>query len=167
MDDFVTDEIPENKLLALELSMRSLVNNANFGKLGALFSFMTYKSDITSVSETWITPLSSSPFINLSSYKFVHHSRLHSNGGEVPLYVNDTNKFHVLTELTTMPEKLFELKNESVICETIYRSSSHDTGSNQIFLTTQKKLLNLHRITTNALCLVILIITSFNMMTKW
>ena len=35
LDNFVTDEIPEGKLLALEPNMRSLVkvNNANFSKL--------------------------------------------------------------------------------------------------------------------------------------
>ena len=63
LDDFVTDEIPEGKLLALELNMRSLVNNANFTKLEALLSFMTYKPDIISISETWITPLSSGAFL--------------------------------------------------------------------------------------------------------
>ena len=65
LDDFVTDEILEGKLLALELNMRSLVNNANFTKLEALLSFMTYKPDIISISETWITPLSSGAFLNL------------------------------------------------------------------------------------------------------
>ena len=108
LDDFVTDEIPEAKLLALELNMRSLVNNANFTKLEALLSFMTYKPDIISISETWITPLSSGAFLNLPGYKFVHNSRLHFKGGGVALYVKDTIRFHVLTELTTMHEKLFE-----------------------------------------------------------
>ena len=56
LDDFVTDEIPEGRLLALELDMRLLVNNANFSKLEARLSYMTYNSDIISVSETWITP---------------------------------------------------------------------------------------------------------------
>ena len=70
LDDFVTDEIPEGKLLALELNMRSLVNNANFTKLEALLLFMTYKPDIISISETWITPLSSGAFLNLPGYKF-------------------------------------------------------------------------------------------------
>ena len=41
LDDFVTDEIPEGKLLVLELNMRLLVNNADFSKLEALLSFMT------------------------------------------------------------------------------------------------------------------------------
>ena len=108
LDDFVTDEIPEIKLLASELNMRSLVNNSNFSKLEALLSFMTNKGDITSVSETWITSLSLSLFLNLPGYKFVYNSRLHSKGTEVALYVKDTVRFHVLTELTTMHEKLFE-----------------------------------------------------------
>ena len=148
LDDFVTDEIPEGKLLALELNMRSLVNNANFTKLEALLSFMTYKPDIISISETWITPLSSGAFLNLPGYKFVHNSRLHFKGGGVALYVKDTIRFHVLTELTTMHEKLFEsifvkleLQNESIICGTIYRSPSHDTGSNQIFFDNLKETL--------------------------
>ena len=122
--------------------MRSLVNNANFGKLEALLLSMTYKPDISSISETWITPLSSGPFLNLPDYKIVYNSRLHFKGGGVALYVKDTIRFHVLTELTTMHEKLFEsifikleLQNESVICGTIYRSP-HDTGSNQIFFLT-------------------------------
>ena len=50
LDDFITDEISEGKLLALELNMRSLVNNAHFSKLEALLSFMTYKPDIISIS---------------------------------------------------------------------------------------------------------------------
>ena len=77
LDDFVTDEIPEGKLLALELNMTSFVNNVNLSKLEALLSFMTYQVDIISVSETWVTPLRSGPFLNLPSYKFVHNSRLH------------------------------------------------------------------------------------------
>ena len=142
-DDFVTDEIPEGKLLALELNMRSFVNNAYFSKLEALLSFVTYKLEIISysISETWITPLSSGPFLNLRGYKFVHNSRLHFKRGGVTLYVKDTIKFYVLTEVTTMHEKLFEsifikleLQNESIICGTIYRPPSHDTGSNQFFL---------------------------------
>ena len=150
MVDFGTDEIPEGKLLALELNIRSLVNNANFSKLGLLISFMTYKPDIISVSETWITLLSSGPFVNLLGYKFVYNSRLYSKGGGVALYVKDTIRFYVLTELTTMHEKLFEsifikleLNDASIICGTIYRSPSHDTGSNQIFSDSLKKLLNL------------------------
>ena len=50
LDDFVTDGIPEGKLLALKLNMRSLVNNANFSKLEALLSFIPYKPDIISIS---------------------------------------------------------------------------------------------------------------------
>ena len=126
--------------LALELNTRLLVNNANFSKLEALFSFMTYKPDIISISETWITPLSSGAFLNLPGYKFVHNSRLHFKGGGVALYAKDTIRFHVLTELTTMHEKLFEsifikleLQNENIICGTIYRSPLHDTRSNQFF----------------------------------
>ena len=69
---------------------------------------MTYKPDIISILETWITPLSSGPFLNLPSYKFVYNSRLRFKGGRVALYVKDTIRFHVLTELTTMHEKLFE-----------------------------------------------------------
>ena len=59
------------------------------------------------------------------------------------LYVKGTSRFHVLTEFTTMHKKLYEsifikleLKNKSVFCGTICWSPSHDTGSNQIFLTT-------------------------------
>ena len=37
LDDFATDDIPEDKLLALELNMRSLVNNDNFSKLEACY----------------------------------------------------------------------------------------------------------------------------------
>ena len=108
LDDFVADEIPEGKLFALELNMRSLVNNANFTKLEALLSFMRYKPDIIYISETWKTSLSSGAFLNLPGYKFVHNSRLHFTGGEVALYVKDTIRFHVLTELITMLKKLFE-----------------------------------------------------------
>ena len=89
LDDFVTDEISEGKLLALELNIRSLVNSANFSKLEALLSFMTYKLDIISISETWITPLTSGAFLNLPGYKFVYNSRLHFKGGGVALYVKD------------------------------------------------------------------------------
>ena len=46
---------------------------------------MIYKPDIISISETWITPLSSGPFLNLPGYKFVHDSRLHFKGGGVAL----------------------------------------------------------------------------------
>ena len=94
--------------MALELNKRSLVNNGNWSKLKALLSFMTYKPDIISISETWVTPLSSVAFLNLPGYKFVHNSRLHFKRGEVALYVKDTIRFHLLTELTTMHEKLFE-----------------------------------------------------------
>ena len=69
--------------MALELNMRSLVNNATFSKLEALLSIMTNKTEILSVSETWITPLSSGPFLNLPGYKFVHNSRLYSKGEEL------------------------------------------------------------------------------------
>ena len=69
---------------------------------------MTYKPVIISVSETWITPLSSEPFFNIPNYKFVHNSRLHSKGGGIAFYVKDTIKFHVLTKLTTMHEKPFK-----------------------------------------------------------
>ena len=82
LDDFVTDEIPKGKLLALELNMRSSVNNANFSKLEALLLFMTHKPDIISVSETWINPLSLCPFLNLPGYQFVHNSRLIPKGKE-------------------------------------------------------------------------------------
>ena len=121
---------------------KETVNNANFSKLEVMLSIMTYKPNIISVSETLITPLSSGPFLNLQGYKFVHNSRLHSKGGGVAFYVKDTIRFHVLTELTAMHEKLFEspfikleLNDESITCGTIYRSPLHDTGSNQIFLT--------------------------------
>ena len=143
MDDFVTDEIPEGKLLTLELNMRSLVNNANFSKLEALLSFMRYKPDIISISETWLTPLSSGAFLNLPGSRFVDNSLLHFKVGGIALYVKDTIRFYVLTELTTMHEKLFEsifikleLQNESILCGTIYRFPSHDTASNQFFFTT-------------------------------
>ena len=108
LDDFVTDEIPEGKLLALELNMRSLANNVHFNKLEAPLSSMTHKPDNLSVSETWITPPSSGPFLNPPGYKFVHNSRHHSQRGGVSLYVKDTIRFYVLSKLTTMYEKLFE-----------------------------------------------------------
>ena len=63
--------------------MRSLVNSANFSELDVLLSFMTYKPDIISISETWITPLSVVAFLNLPGYKFVHNSRFHFEGGGV------------------------------------------------------------------------------------
>ena len=81
LDDFVTDEISEGKLLTLELNMRSFVNNANFSKLKALLLIMTYKPDVISVLKTRITPISSGRFLNLPGYKFVHNSRLHFRGG--------------------------------------------------------------------------------------
>ena len=159
LDDFVTDETPEGKLLALELNMRSLVNNSNFSKLEALLSFMTYKPDIISISETWITPLSSDAFLYLPGYKCAHNSRFHFKGGAVALYVKDTIRFHVLTELTTMHEKLIksifiklELQNESIIYGTIYWSPSHNTGSNQIFFDNLKE--TLESIKSNHKCLI-------------
>ena len=76
--------------------MRSLVNNANFSKLEALLSFMTCKPGITSISETWITSLSSGAFLNLPGYKFVHNFRLHFKGEGIALYVKDTIRFLVL-----------------------------------------------------------------------
>ena len=140
LEDFVTDEIPEGKLLALELTMRSFANNANFSKLEVLLSFMIYKPDIVSISETWIIPLCSGPFLNLPVCKFVYSSRLYSKGGGVALNVKDTIRFHVLTKLTAMREKLFEfifikleLQNKSIICGITYRFPLHDTRSNQIF----------------------------------
>ena len=120
---------------------------------------MTYKPDIISGSETWITSPSSGSVLNLPGYKFVHNSRLPSKRGGVALYVKDAIKFYVLTELTTMHKKLFESifiklekRKESIIWRTIYRSPSHDNGSNQIFINNLKE--TLESIQTNYKCFI-------------
>ena len=148
IDHIVTDERHKDNFFVLEVNMRSLVNNANFSKLEALLSLMSYKPDIISVSETWITPESSGHFLNLTGYNFAHNSRLYSKGGGVALYVKDTIKFHVLSELCIMHEKMFEsvfikleVKNETIICGTIYRSPLHDSESNQFFIANLKTTL--------------------------
>ena len=58
-----------------------------------------------------------------------------------------------------MHEKLFEsifikleVRNESIICETIFRSPSHDTGLNQIFTDNLKEILE--SIKTNHKCFI-------------
>ena len=75
-----------------------------------------------------MTPLSSGPFLNLPSYKFVHNSRLHFKVVGVALYVKDTIRFHVLTELTIMHEKLLNLSLSNKHCKMKVSSVEQSIG---------------------------------------
>ena len=130
-----------NQFLGMSVNMRSLVNTANFTKLEALIFSLPRKPDIIAITETWITPLNSSPYNNLDNYILVQNPRKNLKGGGVAFYIKNNLQFTVIDELSIMNEKVFEsifvkieLKHDTITCGTIYRSPMTDSNSNQQFI---------------------------------
>ena len=86
-------------LITMHLNIRPLP--ANFDKLQSLLVNMKLKPHILSINETWLNNNQKGEFNNLSNYVFISNNRIHSRGGGVALYVDDTLSFSVRDDIST------------------------------------------------------------------
>ena len=134
-------------LITMHLNIRSLP--ANFDKLQSLLANMKLKPHILSINETWLNNNQKGEFNNLSNYVFISNNRIHSRGGGVALYVDDTLSFSVRDNISIMKEKICETlfidvhfnKQETVTIGTIYRSPLNNNISHSNFADSLTSLL--------------------------
>ena len=84
----------------LHLNIRSLKNRAHLLELRQLAS--ERKSDIITISETWLNTTVTSAEIQIEGYKLHRLDRLHKGGGGVGAYVRKDLKSSVLKELSSI-----------------------------------------------------------------
>ena len=119
----------------LHLNIRSLKNRAHLLELRQLAS--ERKSDVITISETWLNTTVSSAEIQIEGYNLHRLHRLHKGGGGVCAYVRKDFKSSVLKELSSISERNFhqlwinvqckKLKS-TIICVT-YRSDDSPLSS--------------------------------------
>ena len=138
-----------NQFLGMNVNMRSLVNTANFTKLEALIFSLPRKPDVIAITETWVTPLNSSPYNNLDNYILVQNPRTNLKGGGVAFHITNNLQFAVIDKLSIMKENVFEsiflkieLEHGTIKCGTIYRSPTTDSTSNQQFISNLSSVLS-------------------------
>ena len=85
----------------------------------------------------------------MSNYVFISNNRIHSRGGGVAFYVDDTLSFSVRDDISIMKEKICETlfidvhfnKQETVTIGTIYRSPLNNNISHSNFANSLTSLL--------------------------
>lgn len=82
----------------IHLNMRSLRKSNHITELRQLAH--ERKSDIITISESWLNTTASSAEVNIDSYKLYRLDRLHKGGGGVCAYVRSELKAKVLKELS-------------------------------------------------------------------
>ena len=134
-------------LITMHINIRSLP--ANFDKLQSFQANMKLKPHILSINETWLNNNQKGEFNNLSNYVFISNNRIHSRGGGVVFYVDDTLSFSVRDDISIMKEKICERlfidvhfnKQETVTISTIYRSPLNSNISQSNFADSLTSLL--------------------------
>ena len=110
------------------LNVRSMVSRKNFHLIKQTISSNEY--DISTISETWLDPSTTDTDIQISGYiLFRQDRRTHKNGGGVVVYVKDTYKASVITELSAVSDCNFQQlwlkvqckKLKSFLLCTVYR----------------------------------------------
>ena len=99
----------------LHLNIRSLKNRAHLLELRQLAS--ERKSDIITISETWLNTTVTSAEIQIEGYKLHRLDRLHKGGGGVGAYVRKDLKSSVLKELSSISERNFHQLWINVQCK--------------------------------------------------
>lgn len=99
----------------LHLNIRSLKNRAHLLELRQLAS--ERKSDIITISETWLNTTVTSEEIQIEGYKLHRLDRLHKGGGGVCAYVRKDLKSSVLKELSSISERNFHQLWLNVQCK--------------------------------------------------
>ena len=89
----------------LHLNIRSLRNRAHLLELRELA--FEKKSDIITISETWLNTTVTSAEVQIEGYKLHRLDRLHKRGGGVCAYVRKDLKSSVLKDLTSISERNF------------------------------------------------------------
>ena len=151
-------------LITMHINIRSLP--ANFDKLQSLLANMKLKPHILSINETWLNNNQKGEFNNLSNYVFISNNRIHSRGGGVALYIDDTLSFSVRDDISIMKEKICETlfidvhfnKQETVTIGTIYRSPLNNDISHSNFADSLTSLLKTVKNSKNH----IIIMSDFN-----
>ena len=110
------------------LNVRSMVSRENFHLIKQTISSNEY--DIFTISETWLDPSTTDTDIQISGYILFRQDRgTHKNGGGVVVYVKDTYKASVITELSAVSDCNFQQlwlkvqckKLKSFLLCTVYR----------------------------------------------
>ena len=81
---------------------------AFFNKLQSLLANMKLKPHIISINENWLNNNQKDEFNNLSNYVFISNNRIHSRGGGVAFYVDETLSFSVPDDTSIRKEKICE-----------------------------------------------------------
>ena len=134
-------ENSENIIANMQTQSSSILITINFDKLQSLLANMKLKPHILFINETWLNNNQKGEFNNLSNYVFISNNRIHSRGGGVAFYVNDTLSFSVRDDISIMKKKICETlfidvhfnKQETVTIGTIYRSPLNNNISHSNF----------------------------------
>ena len=94
-----------SSLEIIHLNIQSLRNRAHLTELKELVN--TRKSDIVTISETWLNTTITSAEVKIEGYKLFRMDRLHKQGGGVCAYVRKELKATVLKELSYISERNF------------------------------------------------------------
>ena len=108
----VNTETPENKkqksrtsLEIIHLNIRSLRKSNHLSEVRQLAH--ERKSDIITISESWLNTTVKSAEVNVDEYKLYRLDRLHKRGGGVCAYVRNELKAKMLSELSYISEQNF------------------------------------------------------------
>ena len=133
----------------MHINIRSLP--ANFNKLQSLLANMKLKLHIISINEIWLNNNQKGEFNNLSNYVYISNNRIHSRGGGVASYVDETLSISVRDGISIMKEKICETifielhfnKQETITISTICRSPLNICKSHSNFADSLTSLLKI------------------------
>ena len=138
----------------MHINKRSLPGS--FNKLQSLLAKKKLKPHIISINETWLNSNQKSEFNNLSNYVFISNNRVHSRGGGIVFYVDETLLLSVCDDISIMKkirEILFidwHVKNqETITIGTTYRSPLNNSISHSNFADTLTSLLEITKNSKN------------------
>ncbi|KAJ8019474.1 hypothetical protein HOLleu_41089 [Holothuria leucospilota] len=98
--------LPSDKLSLIHINSRSL--QSNFNSLYSQMHGLDLSFDLIGITETWLKRDSCSGLFSIPGYNFVHTPRSIRIGGGVGIYVKNTLKFEILSELSIFEEGVFE-----------------------------------------------------------